>query len=120
MLPPITGQPQGQETQLIRSKLALALDRGIRRDRDDRLHVHRQRGGLADRRWLDLVAPLMAQWIADYKTKAGTDITYGSVGSGAGIQQVSARGASTSAPRMRRSSRRRHRRATAACRSRGV
>jgi phosphate transport system substrate-binding protein len=38
-----------------------------------------------------LVAPLMDQWRADYKTKTGTDITYGAVGSGAGIQQITAR-----------------------------
>jgi phosphate transport system substrate-binding protein len=38
-----------------------------------------------------LVAPLMAQWAQDFKAKNGTDITYGAVGSGAGIQQISAR-----------------------------
>jgi phosphate transport system substrate-binding protein len=37
-----------------------------------------------------LVAPLMAQWAQDFKAKTGTDITYGAVGSGAGIQQISA------------------------------
>jgi phosphate transport system substrate-binding protein len=38
-----------------------------------------------------LLQPLMAQWAQDFKNKTGTDITYGSVGSGAGIQQISAR-----------------------------
>jgi phosphate transport system substrate-binding protein len=38
-----------------------------------------------------LVAPLVAQWASDYKNKTGTDVTYGAVGSGAGIQQISSR-----------------------------
>lgn len=38
-----------------------------------------------------LVAPLMQQWINDYQNKAGVSVTYGAVGSGAGIQQVTAR-----------------------------
>ena len=38
-----------------------------------------------------LVAPLMQQWANDYKAKTGTDVTYGAVGSGAGIQQITAR-----------------------------
>src|SRR3954463_2810211 len=38
-----------------------------------------------------LVAPLMQQWANDYKSKTGADITYGAVGSGAGIQQITAR-----------------------------
>jgi phosphate transport system substrate-binding protein len=38
-----------------------------------------------------LVAPLMQQWANEYKSKTGTDITYGAVGSGAGIQQITAR-----------------------------
>ena len=38
-----------------------------------------------------LVAPLMQQWANDYKSKTGTEITYGAVGSGAGIQQITAR-----------------------------
>jgi phosphate transport system substrate-binding protein len=33
----------------------------------------------------------MQQWANDYKSKTGTDITYGAVGSGAGIQQITAR-----------------------------
>jgi phosphate transport system substrate-binding protein len=37
-----------------------------------------------------LVKPLMDQWAQDFKAKFGTDITYGAVGSGAGIQQISA------------------------------
>jgi phosphate transport system substrate-binding protein len=38
-----------------------------------------------------LVAPLMSQWAADYQNKTGTQVTYGAVGSGAGIQQITAR-----------------------------
>lgn len=38
-----------------------------------------------------LVAPLMQQWANDYQAKTGTQITYGAVGSGAGIQQITAR-----------------------------
>ncbi|HXE46521.1 MAG TPA: phosphate ABC transporter substrate-binding protein PstS [Conexibacter sp.] len=38
-----------------------------------------------------LLAPLEAYWAADYHTKAGVSVTYGAVGSGAGIAQVSAR-----------------------------
>jgi phosphate transport system substrate-binding protein len=38
-----------------------------------------------------LVAPLMQQWANDYKSKTGTDVTYGAVGSGAGIQQITSR-----------------------------
>jgi phosphate transport system substrate-binding protein len=38
-----------------------------------------------------LVAPLMAQWAPDYNTKAGVTITYGPVGSGGGIDAITAR-----------------------------
>jgi phosphate transport system substrate-binding protein len=38
-----------------------------------------------------LVAPLVAQWKQDYQSRAGVGITYGSVGSGAGIAQITAR-----------------------------
>lgn len=37
------------------------------------------------------VFPLMSQWVAGYQTAAGVTITYGSVGSGAGIAQITAR-----------------------------
>jgi len=37
------------------------------------------------------VFPLMSQWITAYQTAADVTITYGSVGSGAGIAQISAR-----------------------------
>ncbi len=37
------------------------------------------------------VFPLMSQWIAAYQKVAGVTITYGSVGSGAGIAQITAR-----------------------------
>jgi phosphate transport system substrate-binding protein len=38
-----------------------------------------------------LVAPLVAQWGADYHHRTGNTIVYGAVGSGAGIAQISAR-----------------------------
>jgi phosphate transport system substrate-binding protein len=38
-----------------------------------------------------LMAPLMAQWQNDFKNKFGTSVTYGAVGSGAGIAQITAR-----------------------------
>jgi phosphate transport system substrate-binding protein len=38
-----------------------------------------------------LVQPLMAQWTQDYQSKTGVNVTYSGVGSGAGIQQISAR-----------------------------
>jgi phosphate transport system substrate-binding protein len=38
-----------------------------------------------------LVAPLVAQWSNDYATKTGVTITYGAIGSGGGIAQITAR-----------------------------
>lgn len=38
-----------------------------------------------------LVAPLVAQWSSDYHHRTGVSVTYGAVGSGAGIAQISAR-----------------------------
>jgi len=38
-----------------------------------------------------LVAPLVAQWSSDYAKKAGVTVTYGAIGSGGGIAQISAR-----------------------------
>jgi len=38
-----------------------------------------------------LVAPLMANWQAGFEAKTGIKVTYGAVGSGAGISQISAR-----------------------------
>jgi phosphate transport system substrate-binding protein len=38
-----------------------------------------------------LMAPLIAQWKQDYQSRAGVGLTYGSVGSGAGIAQITAR-----------------------------
>ena len=38
-----------------------------------------------------LVAPLVAYWATDYNHRAGVSVTYGAVGSGAGIAQISAR-----------------------------
>jgi phosphate transport system substrate-binding protein len=38
-----------------------------------------------------LVAPLMAQWAPDYNSKAGVTITYGPIGSGGGIDAITAR-----------------------------
>jgi phosphate transport system substrate-binding protein len=38
-----------------------------------------------------LVAPLASQWSNDYANKAGVTITYGAIGSGGGIAQITAR-----------------------------
>jgi phosphate transport system substrate-binding protein len=38
-----------------------------------------------------LVAPLVSQWSNDYAKKAGVTITYGAIGSGGGIAQITAR-----------------------------
>ena len=38
-----------------------------------------------------LVAPLMQQWANEYKSRTGSEVTYGAVGSGAGIQQITSR-----------------------------
>ena len=38
-----------------------------------------------------LVAPLVSQWSNDYAKKTGVTITYGSIGSGGGIAQITAR-----------------------------
>lgn len=38
-----------------------------------------------------LVAPLVAKWSEDYASRAGVKITYGAIGSGGGIAQITAR-----------------------------
>jgi phosphate transport system substrate-binding protein len=38
-----------------------------------------------------LVAPLVAQWSGDYQNRAGVTVTYGAIGSGGGIAQITAR-----------------------------
>ncbi len=38
-----------------------------------------------------LVAPLVAKWSGDYQQRAGVTVTYGAIGSGGGIAQISAR-----------------------------
>src|SRR5215510_3114539 len=38
-----------------------------------------------------LVAPLVSQWSNDYAKKHGVTITYGAIGSGGGISQITAR-----------------------------
>ena len=38
-----------------------------------------------------LIAPLMAQWSNDYAKKSGVTLTYGAIGSGGGIQQITDR-----------------------------
>ena len=38
-----------------------------------------------------LVAPLLAQWSSDYAKKTGVTVTYGAIGSGGGIAQITAR-----------------------------
>jgi phosphate transport system substrate-binding protein len=37
------------------------------------------------------VAPLMSKWQADYASKTGDTVTYGAIGSGGGIEQITAR-----------------------------
>ncbi len=37
------------------------------------------------------VAPLMSKWTADYASKSGNTVTYGSIGSGGGIDQITSR-----------------------------
>ncbi len=38
-----------------------------------------------------LVAPLVAKWSTDYQQRSGVTVTYGSIGSGGGIAQITAR-----------------------------
>src|SRR5215469_17158247 len=38
-----------------------------------------------------LVAPLVAHWQSPYSTKTGVTVTYGGIGSGGGMEQISAR-----------------------------
>jgi phosphate transport system substrate-binding protein len=38
-----------------------------------------------------LVAPLMSKWQSDYASKSGATVTYGAIGSGGGIDQITAR-----------------------------
>lgn len=38
-----------------------------------------------------LVAPLMSKWESDYSSKHGVTVTYGAIGSGGGISQITAR-----------------------------
>jgi phosphate transport system substrate-binding protein len=51
----------------------------------------RSTGGTLTGAGSTLVYPLVSQWGADYQSSAGVGITYGSVGSGAGIAQITAR-----------------------------
>ena len=37
------------------------------------------------------IAPMMSKWQSDYASKTGDTVTYGAVGSGAGIEQITAR-----------------------------
>jgi phosphate transport system substrate-binding protein len=37
------------------------------------------------------VAPLMSKWQSDYASKTGSTVTYGAIGSGGGIEQITAR-----------------------------
>ncbi|MEA2487671.1 MAG: phosphate transport system substrate-binding protein, partial [Actinomycetota bacterium] len=38
-----------------------------------------------------LVAPLMSKWESDYASKTGNTVTYGAIGSGGGIEQITQR-----------------------------
>jgi phosphate transport system substrate-binding protein len=37
-----------------------------------------------------LIAPLMSKWQSDYSSKSGNTVTYGAIGSGGGIEQITA------------------------------
>src|SRR5204863_3161095 len=37
------------------------------------------------------IAPLMSKWQSDYASKSGNTVTYGAIGSGGGIEQITAR-----------------------------
>jgi phosphate transport system substrate-binding protein len=37
------------------------------------------------------IAPLMSKWQSDYASKSGSTVTYGAIGSGGGIEQITAR-----------------------------
>ncbi len=53
--------------------------------------TNRTAGGSLTGAGSTFVFPLMSQWITGYQSAAGVTITYGSVGSGAGITQITAR-----------------------------
>ena len=38
-----------------------------------------------------LVAPIMSKWQSDYEKSSGNTVTYGAIGSGGGIDQITAR-----------------------------
>jgi phosphate transport system substrate-binding protein len=90
MLTAITGQPKRGVVIVIRKRLAVVtaavLIAGLATGFTANASADELTGAGST-----LVAPLMAQWAQDFKAKNGTDITYGAVGSGAGIQQISAR-----------------------------
>ena len=43
------------------------------------------------RRGQHAVAPLMSKWQSDYSSRTGNTVTYGAIGSGGGIEQITAR-----------------------------
>jgi phosphate transport system substrate-binding protein len=91
MLRRITGQPSEEFTKLIRTKLALTTAAAVLAVGATGLTSTASAASSLTGAGSTLVAPLMQQWANDYKSKTGADITYGAVGSGAGIQQITAR-----------------------------
>jgi phosphate transport system substrate-binding protein len=91
MLTAITGQPKEEQTKLIRKRLALVAVAMLVASLGTGYTATAASADELTGAGSTLVAPLMAQWAEDFKKKNGTDITYGAVGSGAGIQQISAR-----------------------------
>ncbi len=91
MLREITGQPKDRSKTLIRSRLALLTIAALVACGATGLTSVASAADSLTGAGSTLVAPLMAQWAQDYQSKTGTSVTYGAVGSGAGIQQITAR-----------------------------
>src|SRR5436190_662362 len=90
MLPSITGQPNRGAHVLKRKTLALVTAAAIAAGMATGFTANAFADDL-NGAGSTLVAPLMAQWSQDFQSKSGTKVTYGAVGSGAGISQISAR-----------------------------
>src|SRR5436190_14857151 len=90
MLPSITGQPNRGAHVLKRKTLALVTAAAIAAGMATGFTANAFADDL-NGAGSTLVAPLMAQWSQDFQSKFGTKVTYGAVGSGAGISQISAR-----------------------------
>src|SRR5947209_8862994 len=85
------GTPTEEHIKLIRKKLALLTIAVVAASALTGLTSTASAADSLTGAGSTLVAPLMAQWAQDYQAKTGTSITYGAVGSGAGIAQITAR-----------------------------